>query len=170
MATPDPPTLLSTLVSPPSPSPQPTTPLSTDATDSVATDTAAAATTPTAGTDKVDDATKSNTSKKVPYINPERVRTGGLQREKLTEEELAERMARMREQNEKIKQRRLDVAADEDAFKQTQAAERQRQAHMRKTRNADGGEGGMEEAAEEGEATERRRRLANVPSRKWEGK
>jgi hypothetical protein len=94
MATPDPPNSLgldivqpepvvdaqSTLVSPPSPSPQPTTPLSTDATDSVATDTAAAATTPTAGTDKVDDATKSNTSKKVPYINPERVRTGGLQR------------------------------------------------------------------------------------------
>jgi hypothetical protein len=69
-----------TLVSPPSPSPQPTTPLSTNATDSVATDSPAAPTTPTAGTDKVDDATKSNTSKKAPYINPERVRTGGLPR------------------------------------------------------------------------------------------
>ena len=97
MATPDPPSnslgldivqpepavdAQSTLVSPPSPSPQPTTPLSTDATDSVATDTAtaSAATTPTAGTDKVDDATKSNTSKKAPYVNPERVRTGGLPR------------------------------------------------------------------------------------------
>jgi hypothetical protein len=39
-----------------------------------------------------------------------------------------------------------------------------------RTRNADGGEGGVEEAveeaAEEGEATEPRR-LANLPSRKW---
>jgi hypothetical protein len=62
--------------------------------------------------------------KKKPYVNPERVKTGGNQRvrclfcfcarpsnsepqDKLSEEALSERMARMREQNEKIKQRRL---------------------------------------------------------------
>lgn len=61
--------------------------------------------------------------RKKPYINPERVKTGGAQRvcigpqsnvhfadqiqqDKLTDEELAERMVRIREQNEKIKQRR----------------------------------------------------------------
>lgn len=63
---------------PPSPSPQPTTQSFADATDSVATDTAASPTTPT---DKVDDdATKPNVSKKTPYVNPERVKTGGLPR------------------------------------------------------------------------------------------
>lgn len=63
--------------------------------------------------------------KKKPYVNPERVKTGGPQRvgavlavvdvhstddctqEKPSEEELAERMQRIKEQNEKIKQRRL---------------------------------------------------------------
>ena len=62
--------------------------------------------------------------KKKPYVNLERVKTGGTQRvpkcrsqfichvlidskDKLSEEALTERMARMREQNEKIKQRRL---------------------------------------------------------------
>jgi hypothetical protein len=63
--------------------------------------------------------------KKKPYANPERVKTGGNQRvsckhklgllatsltyikDKLSEEELVERMVRMREQNEKIKQRRM---------------------------------------------------------------
>lgn len=71
----------STLASPPSPSPQPTTQSSTNATDSVANDTAETPTTPTTATeDKVDDATKSNVSKKTPYVNPERVKTGGLPR------------------------------------------------------------------------------------------
>ncbi|KAL0947245.1 hypothetical protein HGRIS_013366 [Hohenbuehelia grisea] len=70
--------------------------------------------------------------KKKPYVNPERVKTGGAQRDKLTDDELAERMARIREQNEKIKQRRLDVQADEDAFKKTQQAEQARIAHNRK--------------------------------------
>jgi hypothetical protein len=63
--------------------------------------------------------------KKKAYVNPERVKTGGNQRvcwksnlfhidilltafkDKLSDEELVERMARMREQNEKIKQRRM---------------------------------------------------------------
>jgi hypothetical protein len=62
--------------------------------------------------------------KEKPYVNPERVKTGGAQRvayffcsfkppsyppqqDKLTDEALQERIARIREQNEKIKQRRL---------------------------------------------------------------
>jgi hypothetical protein len=65
-----------TLASPPSPSPRSTTQSSTDATDDAATPT----TTPT-DTDKVDEAAaKSNVSKKSPYVNPERVKTGGLPR------------------------------------------------------------------------------------------
>ncbi|KAJ3565094.1 hypothetical protein NP233_g7862 [Leucocoprinus birnbaumii] len=70
--------------------------------------------------------------KKKPYVNPDRVKTGGPQREKLTDEELAERMARIREQNEKIKQRRLDVAADEAAFQKTQEVERQKMERTKK--------------------------------------
>jgi hypothetical protein len=74
----------STLADPPSPSPQPTTqPLADDA-NSIATDTAASPTTPAIDTDKVDDkvddAAKPNVSKKTPYVNPERVKTGGLPR------------------------------------------------------------------------------------------
>lgn len=70
------------------------------------------------------DAKKDSRDKKKPYVNPDRVKTGGAQRvrtrsclpphlvltahqEKPSEEELAERMVRIREQNEKIKQRRL---------------------------------------------------------------
>jgi hypothetical protein len=68
------------LASPPSPPSQPTTQPSNNATDSVANDTAATPTTPATATDKVDDATKSNVSKKTPYVNLERVNTGGLPR------------------------------------------------------------------------------------------
>ncbi|KAF8503716.1 hypothetical protein F5888DRAFT_1664399 [Russula emetica] len=153
----------STLANPPSPSPQPTTQSLGDATNSVATDTAASPTTPAPTTDtdevdKVDDATKPNVSKKTPYVNPERVKTGGLPRDKLTDEELAERMARMREQNEKIKQRRLDVAADEDAFKQTQAAERQRQAQIRK----------VQETINRTREQNARKKLGGIQSREWD--
>jgi len=94
MANPDPPNSLgldivqseptsdaqSTLANPPSPSPEPTTQSFADATNSVATDTGDSPTTPTTGTDNVDDATKPNVSKKAPYVNPERVKTGGLPR------------------------------------------------------------------------------------------
>ena len=69
--------------------------------------------------------------------------------EKLSEEELAARMARIREQNEKIKQRRLvcvsypqrwwvvlmniqDVEQDEAEFRKTQEAERVKLAKNRK--------------------------------------
>jgi hypothetical protein len=78
--------------------------------------------------------------------------------DKLTDEELAERMARMKEQNEKIKQRRLDVAADEDAFKQTQAAERQRQAHMRK----------VQDTVNRTREQSARRKLDRIQSREWD--
>jgi len=90
-----------------SPIPQPATQSTADSTTDTDTLTTTAATTPTTGVTKDEDVAKSNVSKKSPYINPERVNTGGLPRDKLTDEELAERMARMREQNEKIKQRRL---------------------------------------------------------------
>ncbi|KJA27328.1 hypothetical protein HYPSUDRAFT_131489, partial [Hypholoma sublateritium FD-334 SS-4] len=70
--------------------------------------------------------------KEKPYFNPERVKTGGPQRDKLSEEALEERIARIREQNEKIKQRRVDVLADEDAFRKTQEEERAKQAQHRK--------------------------------------
>jgi len=64
------------------------------------------------------------------YVNPARAATGGRLPDKLTEEALSERMARIREQNEKIKQRRLDVQADEDAFKQAAAAESVKHAQL----------------------------------------
>lgn len=86
-------------------------------------------------------------------------------------------MARIREQNEKIKQRRLvsplwghpspaqascrtfqDVAADEDAFKQTQAAERQRQAQIRK----------VQETVNRTREQSARRKLDKIQSREWD--
>jgi hypothetical protein len=70
--------------------------------------------------------------KEKPYVNPERVKTGGAQRDKLSDEALQERMTRIREQNVKIKQRRLDVKADEEAFRKTQEAERVKQVQNRK--------------------------------------
>ena len=73
----------STLANLSSPSPQPSTQPIADDTNAVATDNAASPTTPAMGTDevdKVDDATKPNVSKKTPYVNPERVKTGGLPR------------------------------------------------------------------------------------------
>jgi len=66
----------STEASPPSPPPQPTTQSSTDTASHDTDDASAAETKPT----NVDGATKSNVSKKTPYVNPERVRTGGLPR------------------------------------------------------------------------------------------
>ncbi|CAK5279510.1 unnamed protein product [Mycena citricolor] len=95
-------------------------------------------------------------AKKKPYVNPERVKTGGSQRDKLTEEELSERMARMREQNEKIKQRRLDVQADEDAFKKTQDFERARIAQNRRV---------QEDRTREQNA---KRKMDKVQMREWD--
>lgn len=51
-----------------------------------------------------------------------------------------------------------DVAADEDAFKQTQAAERQRQAHMRK----------VQETVNRTREQTARRKLDRIQSREWD--
>ncbi|KAF9472599.1 hypothetical protein BDN70DRAFT_886823 [Pholiota conissans] len=92
---------------------------------------------PTAAPGTTEASTSATTKKEKtkPYVNPERVRTGGAQRDKLSDEALEERMVRIREQNEKIKQRRLDVQADEDAFRKTQEVERAKQAHNRKVQS-----------------------------------
>jgi len=142
-----------TAASSPSPPPEPTTQSSTDTTGLATADADGAP-----STTKVDDATKSNVSKKTPYVNPERVKTGGLPRDKLTDEELAERIARIREQNEKIKQRRLDVAADEDAFKRTQTAERLRQAQIRK----------VQDTVNRTREQSARRKMDKIQSREWD--
>ncbi|KAJ7490051.1 hypothetical protein B0H11DRAFT_2011549 [Mycena galericulata] len=96
--------------------------------------------------------------KKKPYVNPERVKTGGNQRDKLSEEALSERMARMREQNEKIKQRRLDVQADEDAFKKTQETERVKLAQSRK----------VQEGVDRTREQNAKRKLDKIQSREWD--
>ncbi|KAG0706424.1 hypothetical protein DFH29DRAFT_798352 [Suillus ampliporus] len=96
--------------------------------------------------------------KKKPYVNPERVNTGGAQREKLSEEALAERMQRIKEQNEKIKQRRIDVQADEDAFKKTQEADRLRQVKQRKVQQ------GVDHTREQNA----RRKMDKIQNREWD--
>ncbi|KAJ7470431.1 hypothetical protein FB451DRAFT_1253706 [Mycena latifolia] len=96
--------------------------------------------------------------KKKPYVNPERVKTGGNQRDKLSEEALSERMARMREQNEKIKQRRLDVQADEEAFKKTQETERVKLAQSRK----------VQEGVDRTREQNAKRKLDKMQNREWD--
>ncbi|KZT66854.1 hypothetical protein DAEQUDRAFT_695031 [Daedalea quercina L-15889] len=96
--------------------------------------------------------------KKKPYVNPERVKTGGAQRDKLSEEELAVRMARIREQNEKIKQRRMDVQADEDAFKKTQEAERIKAAKTKK----------VQETIDRTREQNARRKMEKMQNREWD--
>ncbi|KAF8163104.1 hypothetical protein B0H34DRAFT_694128 [Crassisporium funariophilum] len=96
--------------------------------------------------------------KEKPYVNTERVKTGGTQRDKLSDEALQERMARMREQNEKIKQRRLDVQADEDAFKKTQESERVKQALSRKV------QANIDRARDQNA----KRKMDKVQSREWD--
>ncbi|GBE82580.1 hypothetical protein SCP_0409640 [Sparassis crispa] len=96
--------------------------------------------------------------KKKPYVNPERVKTGGAQRDKLSEDELAERMARIREQNEKIKQRRMDVQADEDAFRKTQEAERIKVAKTKK----------VQENVDRTREQNARRKMEKMQNREWD--
>ncbi|KDQ60553.1 hypothetical protein JAAARDRAFT_552661 [Jaapia argillacea MUCL 33604] len=96
--------------------------------------------------------------KKKPYVNPDRVKTGGAQRDKLSEEELAERMNRIREQNEKIKQRRIDVQADEEAFKKTQEAERAKLAQSRK----------VQEHINRTREQNAQRKMDKIQSREWD--
>ncbi|CAL1703879.1 unnamed protein product [Somion occarium] len=96
--------------------------------------------------------------KKKPYVNPDRVKTGGAQRDKLTDEELTERMARIREQNERIKQRREDVKKDEDEFKKMQEAERQKAAKTKK----------VQEHINRTREQNARRKLDKIQNREWD--
>ncbi|KAF5386669.1 hypothetical protein D9615_001749 [Tricholomella constricta] len=96
--------------------------------------------------------------KKKPYVNTERVKTGGSQRDKLSEEALVERMARMREQNEKIKQRRLDVKADEEAFRKTQESERAKLAQIRK----------VQDNVDRTREQNAKRKMDKIQSREWD--
>ncbi|KAI0086686.1 hypothetical protein BDY19DRAFT_995692 [Irpex rosettiformis] len=96
--------------------------------------------------------------KKKPYNNPERVKTGGTQREKLSDDQLAQRMARIREQNEKIKQRRADVEADKQEFRKTQEEERQKQ--MRNKR--------VQESVNQAREQNARRKLDKIQNREWD--
>ncbi|RDX45445.1 hypothetical protein OH76DRAFT_1408025 [Lentinus brumalis] len=96
--------------------------------------------------------------KKKPYVNPDRVKTGGTQREKLSEEELKERMVRIREQNQKIKQRRQDVQADEDEYKKKQEAERAKLAKAKK----------VQENVDKAREQNARRKLDKIQSREWD--
>ncbi|KAG8803468.1 hypothetical protein FRC16_005138 [Serendipita sp. 398] len=67
-------------------------------------------------------------AKRVPiYLNRERVKTGGSDRVKPTDEELAQKMERIRLQNEKIKEKKLEVDADAEQFAAEQAEIQQRQ-------------------------------------------
>ncbi|KAG6865283.1 hypothetical protein C0991_003743 [Blastosporella zonata] len=113
--------------------------------------------------------------KKKPYVNAERVKTGGSQRDKMSEEALTERMARMKEQNEKIKQRRLvcsiqvtltlnsianlqDVKADEEAFRKTQESERVKLAQIRK----------VQESVDRTREQNAKRKMDKIQSREWD--
>ncbi|KAG6850479.1 hypothetical protein H0H93_012900 [Arthromyces matolae] len=96
--------------------------------------------------------------KKKPYVNAERVKTGGPQRDKLSDEALAERMARIKEQNEKIKQRRLDVKADEEAFRKMQESERIKLAATRKVQE------GIDRTREQNA----KRKMDKIQSREWD--
>ncbi|EIN07628.1 hypothetical protein PUNSTDRAFT_135148 [Punctularia strigosozonata HHB-11173 SS5] len=101
---------------------------------------------------------KEQKEKKAPYVNPERVKTGGQQREKLSDEALAERMTRIREQNEKIKQRRMDVQADEDAFKKTQEKEAAKRQQAKK----------VQEDINRTREENARRKMNKMQSREWD--
>ncbi|KAJ7582476.1 hypothetical protein C8J56DRAFT_1097853 [Mycena floridula] len=113
---------------------------------------------PTAEPGKPEEAVAEQKEKKKPYVNSERVKTGGTQRDKLSDEALTERMARIKEQNEKIKQRRLDVQADEDAFKQTQESERVKLAQTRK----------VQEDVNRARDSNAKRKMDKIQSREWD--
>ncbi|KAG1883097.1 hypothetical protein F4604DRAFT_1920994 [Suillus subluteus] len=91
--------------------------------------------------------------KKKPYVNPERVNTGGAQ-----EKRLLNGCSVSRSRTEKIKQRRIDVQADEDAFKKTQETDRVRQAYQRKVQD------GVDRTREQNA----RRKLDKIQNREWD--
>ncbi|KZV91589.1 hypothetical protein EXIGLDRAFT_769737 [Exidia glandulosa HHB12029] len=74
--------------------------------------------TPASATSKPQQQQQPQGEKKVPYVNKNRVQTGGAPREKLSPEELEAKMAEIRKRNQLIKEKRELVLADEAAFKQ----------------------------------------------------
>jgi len=96
--------------------------------------------------------------KKTPYVNPERHKTGGPQREKLSADELAEKMEKIKIRNEEIKQRRLAVQADEEAFNATQEQERAKQAANRK----------IQDSVNRSRDENARRKMEKITHREWD--
>ncbi|KAF8350928.1 hypothetical protein F5887DRAFT_913779 [Amanita rubescens] len=108
--------------------------------------------------------------KEKPYVNPERFRTGGSQhtlqsikyivfvQEKLSDEKLAERIERIKAQNEKIKQRRLDVEADEEAFRKAEQEERAKAAQTRQ----------VQERVNHAREQNAKRKLDKIHGREWD--
>ncbi|KAL4249571.1 hypothetical protein ABKN59_005872 [Abortiporus biennis] len=152
--TPPAPAAVDTTTSPPKPEEKP------EQAQDVQTPVSAHAESPTEGKSPIQTDAKGNAKKekKQPYVNPDRVKTGGAQRDKLTEEELTERMVRIREQNEKIKQRREDVKKDEDEFRKTQEAERVKQAKNKK----------VQESINRTREQNARRKLDKIEAREWD--
>ncbi|KAG9003935.1 hypothetical protein FRB94_002780 [Tulasnella sp. JGI-2019a] len=70
------------------------------------------------------------------YVNPERINTGGMKNEKLSEAELASVMERMRLNNEQLKARRELVEADKETYETTVQIETERQKADRQARSA----------------------------------
>ncbi|KLO12023.1 hypothetical protein SCHPADRAFT_443436 [Schizopora paradoxa] len=93
-----------------------------------------------------------------PYVNPDRFLTGGSPREKLSPEELEKKIARIRENNEKIKQRQLTIQADEDAFKATQSAEIKKQAQNKK----------IQEGINRNREQNAQRKMERMNNREWD--
>ncbi|KAL5490441.1 hypothetical protein ACEPAI_5274 [Sanghuangporus weigelae] len=96
--------------------------------------------------------------KPAPYVNEDRVMTGGSPREKLSPEELTARMERIRLNNEKIKERRAAVQADEQAFQESQAASRAREARQRK----------IQATIDEKRAAVAKRKMERAGVREWD--
>ncbi|KIY48130.1 hypothetical protein FISHEDRAFT_43882 [Fistulina hepatica ATCC 64428] len=96
------------------------------------------------------------------YLNPNRVNTV---REKLSEAELAERMARIKEQNDKIKQRRLDVQADEAKWAESEAA---RAAIGKKLAESRARDAKIQAAVSHNRAQNAQRKLEHIQAREWD--
>jgi len=93
-----------------------------------------------------------------PYVNPDRFLTGGSPREKLSTEDLEKKIARIRQNNEKIKQRQLTVQADEDAFKATQSADLKKQAQNKK----------IQEGVNRNREQNAQRKMERMNNREWD--
>ncbi|KIY69626.1 hypothetical protein CYLTODRAFT_420568 [Cylindrobasidium torrendii FP15055 ss-10] len=108
-----------------------------------------------------DDAPDAGTKERKPpvkYTNPDRHLTGGEQKPKPSDDELTARITRIREQNEKIRQRKADIKADEDAFQKVQEADRAKQARNRQV------QAGVDKARQQNAS----RKMNKVQNREWD--